>query len=273
MDYKTLNNGTKIPILGLGTYRIENDKAEELVLEALDLGYRHIDTAAVYGNEEGIGRALAKTDIPREELFITSKLWNDDQGYESALAAFDSSLEKLGLDYLDLYLIHWPDKHNLESWKALEELYKSGRVKAIGLSNFHKHHIDEILEISTVKPMVNQYERHPYFQQNELYQTGLDYDLIMEAWSPIAKGKVLEDEVLEKIAEKYNKNVVQIVLRWQIQSGYVVFPKTEHLGRLKENIDIFDFELIEEDMETINSLDDENGRIGKNPDTRIQKEA
>lgn len=267
MEYKKLRNGVEIPSLGLGTYKIENDKAEEIVLEALDIGYRHIDTATVYENEEGIGRALKKTKIPREELFITSKLWNDDQGYESGLKAFDDSLERLGLDYLDLYLIHWPEKLNRESWKALEEIYESGRAKAIGVSNFHKHHIEDLLEVAKHTPMVNQYERHPYFQQNDLFEVGEDLGMVMEAWSPIAKGKVLDDETLKEIADKYNKTVAQVVLRWQIQSGYVVFPKTEHLGRLKENFDIFDFELSKEDMETIANLD-HDGRIGSNPDTR-----
>lgn len=268
MEYKILNNKTRIPVLGLGTYRIENEEAEELILEALDLGYRHIDTATIYKNEEGIGRALAKTNIPREDIFITSKLWNDDQGYESALKAFDLSLEKLGVDYLDLYLIHWPEDLNKESWRALEEIYKSGRAKAIGVSNFHKHHLEDILSMATVNPMVNQYERHPYFQQNELYQVGFDLGLVMEAWSPIAKGEVLDDKVLKKIADKYNKSIVQVVLRWQIQSGYIVFPKSEKPSRLKENFDIFDFELSEEDMQTIKDLDSKDGRIGSNPDLR-----
>ena len=267
MIFKTLTNGVKIPILGLGTYRIENDKAESLVTEALKIGYRHIDTATVYENEEGIGRALKKSDIPREDLFITSKLSNQDQGYESTFEAFNLSLEKLGLDYLDLYLIHWPAKFNQESWKAMEELYKNGKVRAIGLSNFHQHHIDEILTIATIKPMINQFERHPYFQQHELFEYGIKHDLVMEAWSPIAKGKVLGDQVLKEIAKKYKKSVVQIVLRWQIQTDYVIFPKTENVERLKENFDIFDFELSQEDMKIIAELDGD-GRIGSNPDTR-----
>lgn len=267
MEYKILNNGVKIPSLGLGTYRIDNDKAEEIILEALDIGYRHIDTAAIYENEEGIGRALKQTEIPREELFITSKLWNDDQGYESGLKAFDASLERLGLDYLDLYLIHWPEDLNRESWRALEEIYESGRAKAIGVSNFHKHHLEDLLEVAKIKPMVNQYERHPYFQQKDLYKVGEDLDMVMEAWSPIAKGEVLDDEILKKIASKYQKTVAQVVLRWQIQSGYVVFPKTENLGRLKENFEIFDFKLSDQDMKTIAELD-HDGRIGSNPDTR-----
>lgn len=268
MEYKKLSNGTTIPSLGLGTYKIENDQAEEIVLEALELGYRHIDTATVYRNEEGIGRALRKTSIPREELFITSKLWNDDQGYDSAHKAFNESLNKLGLEYLDLYLIHWPEDLNRESWRALEEIYESGRAKAIGVSNFHKEHINDLIEVAKIKPMVNQYERHPYFQQNELFQKGKDLDMVMEAWSPIAKGEVLEDEKLIKIAAKYNKTVAQLVLRWHIQTDYVIFPKTEHSGRLKENFDIFDFEISEEDMNTIANLDDKEGRIGSNPDTR-----
>lgn len=266
MEFKKLNNGVKIPSLGLGTYKISDDRVEKIVLEALKIGYRHIDTATVYGNEKGIGKALKKTEIPRDELFITSKLWNDDQGYESTHKAFNKSLEKLGLDYLDLYLIHWPKKLNRETWKAMEEIYESGRAKAIGVSNFHKEHLEDLLEVAKVKPMVNQYERHPYFQQKDLYETCKDMDMVLEAWSPIAKGKVLEDETLIKIAEKYNKTVAQLVLKWQLQTNYVIFPKTENMDRLKENFDVFDFKITKEDMDLIAGLDHKDGRIGTEPD-------
>lgn len=267
MIHKTLRNGTKIPMMGLGTYKIENDKVEEIVTRALELGYRHIDTATVYGNEEGIGEALKKTDIPREELFITSKLWNDDQGYESAKLAFEASLERLGLDYLDLYLIHWPNEKSKESWKAIEELYEEGRIKAIGVSNFHEHHLSTLLEDVKIVPMINQYERQPYMQQDELYKVCIKHEIAPEAWAPIAKAKILDDPVLKEIAKKHDKTTAQVVLRWHLQTDYIIFPKTETLDRLEENFNIFDFELDNDDIEKITNLDEqEAGRVGTSPE-------
>lgn len=267
MDYKTLNNGVRIPVLGLGTYKIDNDSVEDVVLKALDIGYRHIDTAAMYGNEEGIGRAIKKSGIPREELFITSKLNNTDQGYDECIDALNESLNKLGLEYLDLYLIHWPSEDSIDSWKAMEKLYEQGKIRAIGLSNFHKKHLDSLLEVAKIEPVVNQYERHPYLQQKELYKLSLEHNMVPEAWSPIAKGKILDDKDLEKIAYKHNKSIPQVVLRWQLQSGYIVFPKTENEDRLSENFDIFDFSLEPEDMSLIESLD-KDLRLGTNPDSK-----
>lgn len=262
----TLNNGVEMPIFGFGTFKVEDGQQTiDSVKCALELGYRHIDTAAVYGNEEGVGQAIKESGIPREEIFLTTKVWNSDQGYESTLKAFETSLQKLQTDYLDLYLIHWPKTLNKETWRAMEKLYKEGRIRAIGVSNFKEHHLDELLADAEVIPVVNQVEYHPRMMQTSLAKYCQDHNIHLEAWGPLMQGKVFEIDQLHDIAKRYNKTVAQIVLRWDIQNGVITIPKSIHPDRIKSNADIFDFELSEEDMNLINSLNKEE-RIGPDPD-------
>ncbi|MBP2098017.1 aldo/keto reductase [Enterococcus rivorum] len=264
---KTLTNGVEMPSLGLGVWRVEDGaEAVDSVKWALENGYRLIDTAAVYKNEEGVGEGIRQSSVPREKIFVTTKLWNADQGYESTLKAFDTSLSKLGLDYVDLYLIHWPvtGKYK-ESWKAMEEIYKSGRAKAIGVSNFQEHHIEELLETATVHPMVNQIELHPTMSQEPLRNYLKEKKIQVEAWSPLGQGKTLSNPKLIEIGENYGKSAAQIILRWHLQHDVIAIPKSVHQERIKENFNIFDFELTLEDMEQIDALN-ENKRIGPDPD-------
>ncbi len=263
----TLNNGVEMPWFGLGVFLSkEGTEVETAVKTALQNGYRHIDTAAVYMNERGVGNAVKESGIPREEIFITSKVWNTEQGYKTTLAAFDESLEKLQTNYLDLYLIHWPKgKRSVETWKALEELYKKGRVKAIGISNFLVHHLNEFLPECKITPAVNQYEFHPELLQPELLEYCRKRGIQPEAWSPIMKGRVNNVPLMQELAAKYGKTPVQVVLRWDIQKGVVTIPKSVTPQRIISNADIFDFEISEEDMPRIDKLD-KNGRIGGHPD-------
>lgn len=262
----TLQNGVEIPALGFGTFKVEEgSEVINSVKEALRLGYRHIDTAAVYGNEQGVGRAIKESGINRKELFITSKVWNSDQGYDSTLIAFEETMKRLDTDYLDLYLIHWPKPLNKETWRAMEKLYDEGRVKAIGVSNFKVHHLQDLMDSGTITPMVNQIELHPRFTQKEVREFCNKYNIVVEAWAPLMQGKVFSIELLQALAEKYNKTISQIVLRWDLQMGLVTIPKSITPERIKENMDIFDFELSEEDMEGITELDREE-RIGPDPD-------
>jgi len=227
------------------------------VKEAIKVGYKSIDTAAIYGNEEGVGKAIAESGVAREELFITTKLWNSNQGYETTLAAFEESMNKLGLEYLDLYLIHWPVPAQgkfVDTWKALEKLYKDGRVRAIGVSNFKIHHLEEILANCEIKPMVNQVEYHPQFNQAELYAFCKEHQIQLEAWSPLMQGGLLEHPTLVDIADKYNKSTAQVILRWDLQTEVVTIPKSIKPHRIAENANIFDFELTSDDMEKINAL-------------------
>lgn len=262
-----LSNNYEMPYLGLGVFQAENgNEVEESVKYALNYGYRHIDTAAVYGNEEGVGNAVKNHSITREKVFITSKLWNSDQGYDSTFKAFQNSLNKLQTDYLDLYLIHWPVKGKfIESWKAMEEIYHSGKAKAIGVSNFHIHHLENLFSSAEIKPMVNQVEFHPNLIQKDLLEFCHNNEIQYEAWSPLMKGQVLDVPELIEIAEKYNKNPVQVVLRWNLQKGVVTIPKSVNKNRIESNADIFDFELDGSDVEVIDSLD-KNKRIGPDPD-------
>jgi len=254
----TLHNGVKMPWLGLGVFLVKDgEEVISSVKAALEAGYRAIDTAAIYRNEEGVGKAIAESNVPREELFITTKLWNADQGYESTLAAFDESMKKLGLDYLDLYLIHWPLPSKgkyVESWKALEKLYKDGRVRAIGVSNFKVHHLETILANCEIKPMVNQVEYHPRFNQQEVHDFCKRNEIQLEAWSPLMQGGLFDEPVLVEIAKKYNKSVAQIIIRWDLQTGVITIPKSTKPHRIIENADVFDFELTQEDMDKINAL-------------------
>lgn len=268
----TLNNGVQIPKLGLGVFRVEDSKELiNAVKAAIKNGYRIIDGAAIYGNEEamgeGIRQGIKEAGISRKDLFITSKVWNADLGYESTIAAYEESLKRIGLDYLDLYLIHWPVEGKYkEAWRALEHLYKKGSVKAIGVSNFQVHHLEDLLKDAEVKPVINQVELHPYLSQQEVREFCRDNNIQVQAWSPLMAGNgLLENEVLKEIAKKYNKSVAQIVLRWDLDSNVITIPKSTNEERLIENIDVFDFNLSKEDIEKIDSLN-KDLRVGPDPD-------
>jgi methylglyoxal/glyoxal reductase len=265
----TLHNGIKMPWFGLGVFKMEEGvEAVSSVKTAIELGYRSIDTAAIYGNEEGVGQAIREADVPREELFITTKVWNTNQGYETTLAAFEESIRKLGLDYLDLYLIHWPlpaiGKYK-ETWKALEYLYKAGKIRAIGVSNFQISHLEDLMADCEVVPMVNQVEYHPRLTQTELHEFCKQHNIQLEAWSPLMQGELLNDPKLSEIGQNYGKSVAQVILRWDLQNEVVTIPKSVKPERMEENADIFDFELTEEEMALINGLN-EDRRVGPNPD-------
>lgn len=265
----TLNNGTSIPQLGFGVYQIEPEDTRQAVLTALEAGYRHIDTAEMYGNEKEVGQALADSGLPRGDVFVTSKLGNGRHAREDALAAFDRSLDDLGFDYLDLFLIHWPLPavgDFAQTWRALEEIYHSGRAKAVGVSNFQPHHLDRLLKETGVVPAVDQIEVHPYLAQDAVRRFCTDRDIAVEAWSPIAQGKVLGDPVVTAIAERLERSPAQVVLRWHLQRGDVVFPKSVTPARIAENIRLFDFELAPGDMAEITALD-RGERTGPDPDT------
>lgn len=266
-DTITLNNNVKMPGFGLGVYKVEDGETViDAVSSALSVGYRLIDTAGFYDNEEGVGKAINESGIPRDEIFVTSKVWNDNQGYESTLQAFDESLKKLNLDYMDLYLIHWPVSGKFkETWRAMEKLYQEGRVRAIGVSNFHVHHLQELLKDAEVTPAVNQIEFHPHLTQDDVLNFCKENQIQMQAWSPLKKGRIFEDPQLVEIANKYNKSVPQVILRWDIQKGVATIPKTINKNRMVENADIFDFELTSEEVEQITNMN-KNERTGSNPD-------
>lgn len=262
-----LNNGPTIPQLGFGVFQVPDEETTAAVTAALEAGYRSIDTAAIYGNERGVGRAISESGIDRDELFITTKLWNADQGYDAALAAYDDSLEKLGLDDVDLYLIHWPVPANdryLDSWRALEHLLEEGRVRSIGVSNFTVQHLERVLEVGTIVPAVNQIELHPAFQQTELRAFHAEHGIATEAWSPLAQGEVLDDPVLVRIAEAHGRTTAQVVLRWHLQIGNVVIPKSVTPERIRQNLDVFDFTLSDEDLAAIATID-RGYRMGPDP--------
>ncbi|WP_216700780.1 aldo/keto reductase [Priestia filamentosa] len=269
-DTVTLYNGVKMPGFGLGVFKVEEGKElVEAVKNAIKHGYRSIDTAAIYGNEEGVGvgvkEALEENNLRREELFITSKVWNDGLSYEETISAYEESLKKLGLDYLDLYLIHWPGKDQYqESWRALETLYKEGKVKAIGVSNFEVHHLEALLKQAEIKPMINQVEYHPRLTQSEVKAFCEENEIRFEAWSPLMQGELLQNEELTRIAKHHGKSVAQIILRWDVQNGVITIPKSTKEHRIIENANIFDFQLTKEEMQQISSLN-ENHRVGPNP--------
>ena len=262
-----LSDGVRMPYLGLGVYlAADGNEVQQAISYALDAGYRHIDTASFYGNEEGVGSAVNNSDLKREHVFITSKVWNSDQGYENTLRAFDTSLKKLKMDYLDLYLVHWPVEGKFkDTWKAFEEIYRQERVRAIGVSNFMQHHLEDLMQDCEVTPMVNQMEFHPYLVQQSLLdfcsQQGIQY----EAWSPLMKGQIFDIPELVALAGKHQKTVVQIVLRWNLQKGVVTIPKSVKKERIINNADIFDFELSAADMAVIDALD-RGERVGPDPD-------
>ncbi|WP_142828461.1 aldo/keto reductase [Planococcus soli] len=270
-DTTTLHNGVNMPWLGLGVFKVnEGSEVIDAVSTAIANGYRSIDTAAAYGNEEGVGQGirdgLEKADIPREELFVTSKVWNSDLGYEETLAAYETSLKKMGLDYLDLYLIHWPVEGKFkDAWRALETLYKEGRVKAIGVSNFHIHHLEELMKDAEIMPMIDQVEYHPRLSQQELHDFCKAHNIQLEAWSPLMQGELLNHPLLVEIAAKTEKTVAQVILRWDLQNGVVTIPKSTKEVRIIQNSQVFDFQLTDEDMERISQLN-ENRRVGPDPD-------
>lgn len=272
-----LNNGVEIPCVGYGTFRTDPAVTAQAVQDAIAAGYRHIDTAKVYENEAGVGQGIKAAGVPREELFVTSKLWNTDRGYEATKAAFQASLDRLGLDYLDLYLIHWPAnekqfgadaaKINAETWRAMEELYEAGKIRAIGLSNFMPHHVAELLKTAKIKPMVDQIEVHPGWTHAEEIKKLQAMDIVVEAWGPLGGqgATVLVDPTMQKIAAAHGKSTAQVSLRWILQQGVVPLPKSVHVDRLKKNMELFDFELSNEEMQTIAALPNLGGQC-KDPD-------
>ena len=268
-DTIKLNNGVEMPGFGLGVFQVENDATAKIVKNAIEVGYRSIDTAAIYGNEAGVGegikQALASNGLKREELFVTSKVWNTGLSYDETIAAYEESLQKLGLDYLDLYLIHWPGKNKYaESWRALEDLYKEGKIKAIGVCNFNISHLQDLLKTARVTPVINQVEFHPSLQQLALRSFCQEHNIQLEAWAPLMQGGLLEDQTIAKIAEKYGKSNAQVILRWDIQNGVVTIPKSVRKERMIQNADIFDFSLTEEEIEVINAMNLDK-RVGPDP--------
>ncbi len=268
MKFANLNNGTKMPMLGLGVYKCTEEEAYNTVMTAIENGYRHIDTAMIYQNEEMVGKALKDSGIPREQLFITTKLWNDDMRNDNQRKAIETSLKKLSLDYVDLYLIHWPVKDKfVKSWQEMEKIYEEGLAKAVGVSNFLEHHIEEIEKVSSLIPAVNQVEFHPYLVQPALVDFCKKRNIQFESWSPLGatKNNLLQNEVILSIAQKYEKTPAQIILRWNIEKDIVTIPKSANKERQKQNIDIFDFALSKEDVLKIDALD-KNERVGAHPD-------
>ena len=263
-----LLNGVGMPRLGLGVYRAKaGEEVENAVAAALKVGYRSVDTAAIYKNEEGVGRAIRASGVPREELFVTTKVWNKDQGYDSTIRAFEASLSRLGMDYVDLYLIHWPgnDRNRYkETYRAMEELYEQGRIRAIGVCNFQIHHLEDLMGSCRIKPMVNQVELHPLLTQKPLLEFCRKEGIQVESWRPLMDGK-LDLPLLQELAAKYGKTPAQIVIRWHLQHGLVTIPKSVRESRIRENADVFDFELEQEDMNRIDDLN-ENRRLGPDPD-------
>ena len=252
-----LSNGVEIPSIGFGTYKSgDNEETPKIIKNAIRLGYKMIDTASFYNNEVGIGNGIKESGVNREDIFLVTKLWNDDHGYDNTIEAFNRSLKNLQVDYIDLYLIHWPNKLNAETWKAFEYLYESGKVKAIGVCNFKAEHIEDLKKTAKIMPMVNQVEIHPFSSKNNIIDYCKDNHIKVIAWSPIARGRVLYSDLMINLSKKYKKSIVQIVLRWHMQKGIIPIPKSSNENRIKENIDIFDFEISVEDMIKIDELDE-----------------
>lgn len=269
-DTIKLNNEVEMPAMGLGVFQVENETTAEIVKNAIELGYRSIDTAAIYGNEAGVGEgiklALASTGLTREDLFITSKVWNAGLNYEETVSAYEESLEKLGLDYLDLYLIHWPGKNKFaESWSALEDLYIEGKIRAIGVCNFNISHLQDLMKNARVTPVINQVEFHPRLQQQSLRAFCKEHNIQLEAWAPLMQGGLLDDPTIANIAEKYGKSNLQVILRWDIQNGVITIPKSVRKERMAQNADIFDFSLTDEEMQIINAMNLDK-RVGPDPE-------
>lgn len=274
MDYIEFYNGNQMPMLGLGTFRVENDDTcKEAVKHAIESGYRSIDTAKVYGNEEQVGQGikegLESTGLNREDIFVTSKLFFEDFGRENVAQAYETSIQKLGLDYLDLYLVHWPGTNEavmIDTWKGMEDLYKDNRVKNIGVSNFNPDHFEALLAKVSIKPVINQVEFHPYFTQEKLRKYLEAQNIYMESWSPFMNAQILNDETLNEIGKEVNKSAAQVIIKWNMQHNVVVIPKSVTSSRIEENIDVFDFELSAEQMKRIDNLNKDQ-RIGPDPDT------
>lgn len=277
MENIKLNNGILMPGIGFGTWKIKDyNQVIDVVKNAIEVGYRHIDTASVYGNEEAIGIALKESCIPREDIFVTTKLWNSVRGYNETICAFNESLKKLQLEYIDLYLIHWPSplefrdcyqEKNIETYQALEKLYSQGKIKAIGVSNFLKHHIEELKNFVSIPIAVNQIEFHPYYYDQETIEYCKQNDIIIEAYSPLGRGEILKDNTIADIAKKYNKSPAQICIRYAIDNQIVPLPKTISKQRMIENLNVFDFNLMKEDIDEIRNLSKDDKKIGSNPDT------
>jgi len=264
-----LNDGTSIPQLGFGVFKVDPDETKRIVSDALEVGYRHIDTAKIYGNEAGVGEAIAESGIARDDLFVTTKLWNSDQGTQPALDAFDLSLEKLGLDYVDLYLIHWPSAFRglyVESWKSLEQIAASGRAKSIGVSNFTPELLQPLLDAAEVVPSVNQIEYHPYFQQTASKEFNASHGIVTESWGPLGQGDLVADASVTALAEKYGKTVAQVIIRWHLEIGNIVIPKSNRRERMAENFDVTDFALTPDEVAIVSAVNrGEAGRKGSNP--------
>ncbi len=266
----TFNDGRSIPQIGLGVWQTPNDVAVMAVETALKAGYRHIDTAAIYQNEEGVGEGLRTSNVRREDIFLTTKVWNDDQGFDSTLAAMDASLRRLGTDYVDLYLIHWPSAYRgkfIDTWKALIRLREEGKARSIGVSNFEGDYLEEIIAATGVTPALNQVQLHPRFQQRALRAKHEKLGVLTESWSPLGQGKLLDDPVIGDIASRHGKSAAQVIIRWHLDSGLIVIPKSVTPSRIVENFDVFDFALSEEDKAAIAGLDVADGRIGSDPVT------
>jgi 2,5-diketo-D-gluconate reductase A len=264
-----MNDGIEMPQIGLGVWQVENRDAPKVVKAAIEAGYRSIDTAAIYGNEDGVGAGIGAAGVPREQLFITTKLWNDRHGAKNTFKAFDDSLKKLRLDYVDLYLIHWPTpRANLyvETWKALAEIKQSGRARSVGVSNFKIPHLERLMGETGIIPSINQIELHPRFQQKAQREFHANHNIVTESWSPLGQGRVMKDPLIAGIAARHGKTPAQVALRWHIQNGLVAIPKSVTPARIVENFQVFDFELTDDDMAKIGTLDNNRGRIGPDPD-------
>ena len=256
-NFKLLSNGVKMPSIGFGTYKSGNDEeTAKIVKYALEIGYMQIDTASFYGNEVGIGNGIKESGISREDIFLVTKLWNDDHGYDKTIEAFNKSLERLQVKYIDLYLVHWPNKLNSETWKAFEYLYRTGKVKAIGVCNFKIGHLEELKKTAEIMPMVNQIEIHPQSSKNDMLSYCEENNIQLVAWSPIMRGKLFSNKLMIDLSEKYKKTIAQIILRWHVQRGIIPIPKSSNEERIKENLSIFDFELSNDDMNTIDLLNE-----------------
>src|SRR3954454_4844978 len=265
----SLNNGTEIPQLGFGVFQVEPERTQDVVESALGIGYRHLDTAAVYGNEEGVGKAIAASGIPRGEIYVTTKLWNANHKRDKALAAFDASMDRLGLDYVDLYLIHWPVPmygEYVEAWKTLEEILATGRTKTIGVSNFLPQHLQALFDASDIVPAVNQIELHPELQQKDVVEFCRQHGIAIEAWSPLASGQIVDRDDVAQIAEKYGKTPAQVTLRWHLDEGRIVFPKSNNPDRQRENFEILDFSLTPDEL-AVFAARAGGGRVGADPAT------
>ncbi len=266
-----LHDGVEIPQLGFGVFQVRPEDTQQAVEEALEIGYRHIDTAAAYRNERGVGAAIAASGIPREEIFVTTKLWNSHQGYESTLGAFQKSLNRLGLDQVDLYLIHWPvptEGRALDTWRAFERVHDEGRARTIGVSNFRVEDLEQLQQQAFIQPTVNQIELHPHFPQAELRDWHAEHAIATESWSPLAQGGLLVNETIASVAARHDRTPAQVILRWHLQLGNVVIPKSVTPARMRENFELFDFELSDEDMTEIAALD-VGQRIGPDPSTFV----